>query len=64
MMCYNGNCGDDGRCSLEDYCPVMAEEYEYQRRMYYAEPKPMSQEQQVAHFAWKHGNGPDPWSEE
>jgi hypothetical protein len=40
VRCYNLACGDDGRCALEDYCPVMTEEYEYQRRMYYADRSP------------------------
>jgi hypothetical protein len=68
VRCFNPACGDDGRCALDKcgMCPVAEEEMAYWRGQYALDAKfrPMTQEQQVEHFAWKHGNGPDPYDPE
>lgn len=62
VRCHNPACGDEGTCDLQyvDRCPVAAEVEAYWRAQYVHEPKPMSQEDRAAHFAWERGNGPNP----
>lgn len=72
VRCYNPSCGEEGTCGIADHdlrmCPEAVESAlsagiphdVVMGNAKFNEPKPMTQEDCVAHFAWERGNGPDP----